>query len=61
MKPNTLAEKRQFLTDNGWYQLWVNDWWVDSTVKYTDIDHAALYTEEAFRLCWNRYGELDDK
>lgn len=48
MKELTTEDKAKILKENGWYQLWSEDNWLERDKSYTNIDWAGLSTKEAF-------------
>lgn len=57
-KELTIEEKREWLKEHGWYQLWNEDNWLKSGVNYSNPDWAGMSTESAYDIAMD---ELDYK
>jgi hypothetical protein len=45
----TIEKMREYLKQNGWYQLWSDDNWLQEGVNYTNPDWAGMSTEMAYK------------
>jgi hypothetical protein len=45
----TLKEKQKILKNNGWYQLWTDDNWLQTNKHYSNPDMAGMSTEQAYQ------------
>jgi hypothetical protein len=50
LKEEEREQKRKYLLEQGWYQLWHKDNWLQRGKRYEDPDRSGLTTESAYQM-----------